>query len=110
MRTVVSMRATSRWRYGQIASQIAKVSELCPVSEKNPSSFPAGVKVGVAEQQDLGRRPAGQARAGHSARRSTVEFDEAAKQVVVARNDDSRQARALHGLTRALDPEHGRAA
>ena len=31
-----------------------------------------------------------------------VKFDEAAKQIVVTREGDTRQARALHGLSRAL--------
>jgi large subunit ribosomal protein L6 len=32
----------------------------------------------------------------------SAKYDEAEKQVIVTRRDDSRQARALHGLTRAL--------
>ncbi len=32
----------------------------------------------------------------------SAKYDEAQKRVVIARRDDSRQARALHGLTRAV--------
>jgi large subunit ribosomal protein L6 len=68
---------------------------------KKPVPVPAGVKVGVAGNKvsvegklgklDWSFRP-----------EVVVAVDEAKKQVVVTRNGDTRPARALHGLSRAV--------
>ena len=68
---------------------------------KQPVSVPGGVKVGVAGQQISVEGPLGKLswalRPEVSAR-----YDEASKQVLVSRQGDTRQARALHGLSRAM--------
>jgi large subunit ribosomal protein L6 len=68
---------------------------------KQPVVVPGGVKVGVAEGSISIEGPLGKLQwAFHPD--VSVKFDEAAKQVRVSREGDSRQARALHGLSRAL--------
>jgi large subunit ribosomal protein L6 len=68
---------------------------------KQPVVVPSGVKVALAEGHVSIEGPAGTL-AWEYRPEMTVEYDEAAKQITVARKDDSRTARALHGLTRAL--------
>ncbi len=68
---------------------------------KKPVAIPAGVKVQVD-----GRRVNVEGKLGKLSCdfRPEVEvaLDEAAKQVVVTRHDDTREARSYHGLTRSL--------
>jgi large subunit ribosomal protein L6 len=68
---------------------------------KQPVAVPAGVKIGVSGRQVSVEGPLGklsqELRPEVSAR-----FDEGKKQVIISRGSDSRQARALHGLSRAL--------
>ena len=68
---------------------------------KQPVTVPGGVKVGVAGQEISVEGPLGKL---SWALRPEVSasFDEAKKQVLVSRKGDTRQARALHGLSRAM--------
>ena len=66
-----------------------------------PVPVPAGVKVHVGRPHDHRRRPMGKLEWEHRPEVS-VTYDEQAKTIVVARRDDQRTSRALHGLTRAL--------
>jgi large subunit ribosomal protein L6 len=68
---------------------------------KQPVAVPAGVKIDVAGNRVSIEGPLGKL---SQALRPEVSarFDEAKKQLTVSRRDDSRQARALHGLSRAL--------
>jgi large subunit ribosomal protein L6 len=68
---------------------------------KQPVVVPSGVKVAVADGQVSIEGPAGKL-AWKFRPEMTVKYDEGAKQITVVRKDDSRTARALHGLTRAL--------
>jgi large subunit ribosomal protein L6 len=68
---------------------------------KQPVAVPAGVKVGVAGQQISVEGPLGKLSWGLRPEIS-ARYDEAKKQVLVARSDDNRQSRALHGLSRAV--------
>jgi len=68
---------------------------------KQPVSVPAGVKVGVAGKQISVEGPLGKLAWGLRPE-ITASYDEAKKQVLISRDGDSRQARALHGLSRAL--------
>jgi len=66
-----------------------------------PVALPSAVKVAVNNR--LVTVEAGGKKLTYTHRPEvTVTVDEAGKQVVVARRDDSRTARAMHGLTRAL--------
>jgi len=68
---------------------------------KQPVAVPSGVKVAVAGQQVSVEGPLG--KLSHDLRPEvSAAYDEATKQLVVKRRDDSRQARAMHGLSRAL--------
>ena len=68
---------------------------------KKPISVPAGVKLNIAAQTITVEGPKG--KLSFTARREVqVKFDKASGQVEVTRQDDARQRRALHGLTRAL--------
>ncbi|MEX0979248.1 MAG: 50S ribosomal protein L6 [Pirellulales bacterium] len=68
---------------------------------KQPVAVPAGVKIGVAGQDISVEGPLG--KLSWSLRPEiSASHDEAKKQVVVSRNGDSRLARALHGLSRAM--------
>jgi len=68
---------------------------------KQPVAVPSGVKIGLAGQVISVEGPLG--RLSFELRPEiAAKYDEGAKQVVLARADDSRQARALHGLSRAL--------
>lgn len=68
---------------------------------KQAVAIPANVKVGIADNQISVEGPLGKL-AWAFRPEISIRFDEAAKQVHVARNSDVRLARALHGLTRAL--------
>jgi large subunit ribosomal protein L6 len=68
---------------------------------KQPVAVPAGVKIGVAGQQITVEGPLGKL-SWDLRPEVSAKFDETKKQVIVGRNDDTRQARALHGLSRAL--------
>jgi len=68
---------------------------------KKPVAVPEGVKVAVAGRAVTVEGPLGMLRIEHRPE-VAVAYDEAARQVVVTRADDSRTARAMHGLTRAL--------
>ncbi len=68
---------------------------------KNPVTVPGGVKVQIAEGVVTVEGPKG--RLTLAARPEvTVTFDEGAKKINVARQNDERLSKALHGLTRAL--------
>jgi large subunit ribosomal protein L6 len=66
-----------------------------------PIPVPGGVKVAVDGRTVRVEGPKGKLAWEHR-REVSVKFDEAAKQIVVARANDEREARAFHGLTRAL--------
>jgi large subunit ribosomal protein L6 len=66
-----------------------------------PIPVPGGVKVAVDGRTVRIEGPKGKLSWEHR-REVSVKFDEAAKQIVVARENDERPARAFHGLTRAL--------
>jgi large subunit ribosomal protein L6 len=68
---------------------------------KIPLPVPAGVKVGVAQSTVTIEGPLGKL---EQALRPEVQvkFDEAARRVVIHRSGDTRSAKALHGLSRAL--------
>ena len=68
---------------------------------KIPVPVPAGVKVGVTDNTVAVEGPLGKLE-GRFRPETKVQFDEAARRVLVTREDDSRQAKAFHGLTRAL--------
>lgn len=68
---------------------------------KQPIVVPAGVKVRVADGKVFVEGPKGKLElAPHRAMQ--ISYDEAKKAIVVARPDDERLNRALHGLTRSL--------
>jgi large subunit ribosomal protein L6 len=66
-----------------------------------PIPVPGGIKVAVDGRTVRVEGPKGKLQWEHR-REVSVKFDEAAKQIVVARANDEREARAFHGLTRAL--------
>jgi large subunit ribosomal protein L6 len=68
---------------------------------KIPVAVPAGVKIGVADGGVVIEGPLGKLE-GKFRPETTVKFDEAQRRVIVSREGDSRQAKAYHGLTRAL--------
>lgn len=68
---------------------------------KKPVPVPAGVQVTVDGRNIVVEGPKGRLEWAHRPEVS-VQFDEAVRHVVVARKNDQRQSRALHGLTRAL--------
>jgi large subunit ribosomal protein L6 len=68
---------------------------------KQPVAVPAGVKVRVADGKVNVEGPKGKLEFAYH-RDMNVVFDEAGKVVRVARPDDERQNRALHGLTRSI--------
>ena len=68
---------------------------------KKPVPVPAGVKVQVADNTVMVEGPLGKLQWEHRPEISVV-FDEPTKTLVISRQDDERQNRALHGLTRAL--------
>ncbi len=66
-----------------------------------PVAVPEPVKIGIAGRMITVEGPLGKLQWEHP-KEVSVNFDEQARQVLVARQDDQRQSRALHGLTRAL--------
>lgn len=68
---------------------------------KKPVPVPAGVKVQVADQKIQVEGPKGKLEWAFPAKISVV-HDSETNEVRVSRPDDSRDSRALHGLTRAL--------
>jgi large subunit ribosomal protein L6 len=68
---------------------------------RKPVPVPAAVKISLADSTIDVEGPKGKLSFAHR-REISVKYDEAAKQIVVARPDDERLNRALHGLTRSL--------
>jgi len=68
---------------------------------KKPIPVPANVKFAVQGRNVVVEGPKGKLQWEHR-REVSIKFDEAAKQIVVARENDERPARAFHGLTWAL--------
>jgi len=68
---------------------------------KQPVVVPTGVKVGVSGNQVTVEGPLGKLPWALRPEISTA-YDEAKKQLVVSRIDDSRLSRSLHGLSRAV--------
>jgi large subunit ribosomal protein L6 len=68
---------------------------------KQPIAIPAGVKVALAKGAITIEGPLGKLDFRHRPEVG-VEFDEAAKLLRVNRVNETRQARALHGLSRAI--------
>ncbi|HVC99506.1 MAG TPA: 50S ribosomal protein L6 [Pirellulales bacterium] len=68
---------------------------------KKPVPIPGGVKVAVSGNTIAVEGPLGKLD-WQFRREVTVAVDEGGKQVVIARQGDSRGARALHGLSRAV--------
>jgi len=68
---------------------------------KQPIVIPAGVKAGIADGKVRVEGPKGKLEQVYH-RNMRVAYDEKAKAITVARPDDERQNRALHGLTRSL--------
>lgn len=66
-----------------------------------PITVPAGVTISISGRQISVEGPQGRLELEHRPEVS-VHYDEAASQVQVARQDDNRQSRAFHGLTRSL--------
>ncbi|HMC11169.1 MAG TPA: 50S ribosomal protein L6 [Pirellulaceae bacterium] len=66
-----------------------------------PIPVPGGVKIAVEGRSVRVEGPKGKLQWEHR-QEVSVKFDEATKQIVVARTNDERPARAFHGLTRAL--------
>ena len=64
-------------------------------------SVPPGVKVQIADHTITVEGPLGTLQWEHRPE-VALAYDEQAKVITVARQDDERQSRALHGLTRAL--------
>ncbi|HTU25391.1 MAG TPA: 50S ribosomal protein L6, partial [Pirellulales bacterium] len=68
---------------------------------KQPVVVPSGVKVAVANSEVSIEGAQGKLSWKYHSDLS-MQYDEANKQIVVTRRNDTRQARALHGLGRAL--------
>ena len=68
---------------------------------KKPIAVPANVKFALQGRTIVVEGPKGKLEWAHRPEVS-IKFDEAAKQVVVSRENDERPARAFHGLTWAL--------
>jgi large subunit ribosomal protein L6 len=68
---------------------------------KKPIDIPAGVQVAIDGRGVSVEGPLGKLQIEHRPEVS-VEVDEENKQVVVSRENDEREARAFHGLTRSL--------
>lgn len=68
---------------------------------KKPVSVPDNVKVNVADRHVMLEGPLGKLEWDFP-RQVSVAFDSGAKSLVVDRQGDDRQAKAMHGLTRAL--------
>lgn len=68
---------------------------------RKPISVPGNVKVSIQGSTVSVEGPKGKLAYTHRAE-VTVSFDAEAKEVTVGRRDDSREAKSMHGLTRAL--------
>ncbi len=68
---------------------------------KKPVAIPSGVKVNIADREITVEGKLGKLVWSHRPE-LTVAADEEAKAVIVTRDTDNRESRALHGLTRAL--------
>jgi large subunit ribosomal protein L6 len=68
---------------------------------KQPVVIPSGVKVALVDSQVSIEGPQGKLSWKYHPD-LTMKYDEAAKQIVITRLSEARQARALHGLGRAL--------
>ncbi|MBV8315715.1 MAG: 50S ribosomal protein L6, partial [Planctomycetaceae bacterium] len=68
---------------------------------RKPVPVPAGVKVSINDSTILVEGPKGKLSFNYRSEIG-VNYDAAAKQVVVRRSNDERESRALHGLTRSL--------
>ena len=68
---------------------------------RKPVPVPATVKVSIADSTIQIEGPKGKLTFTHRAG-IDVKFDQAARQILVSRQDDERLNRALHGLTRSL--------
>lgn len=68
---------------------------------KKPVAVPGNVKIAIANNTVGVEGPKGKLSFSYRSR-VDVAFDAASKSVVVTRKDDSREAKALHGLTRAI--------
>ncbi len=68
---------------------------------KKPVEVPDKVKVSLADRNITIEGPMGKLQWEHRPE-LTVSYDDKAKVIVVDRQDDQRQSRAFHGLTRAL--------
>ncbi|HEY2881059.1 MAG TPA: 50S ribosomal protein L6 [Pirellulales bacterium] len=68
---------------------------------KIPVPVPANVKVAVNGNELAVEGPVGKLKQSFLPL-VTLKYEDAAKRLVVTRQDDSRQAKAVHGLTRAL--------
>src|SRR5690554_4860711 len=68
---------------------------------KKPVAVPAGVKVNIGANQIAVEGPLGKLSWDHRPE-IIYKYDEAAKEITVDRKGDTRVARALHGLGRAM--------
>lgn len=68
---------------------------------KKPVAVPAGLKVDVAKQRIAVEGPLGKLDWNFRPE-IAVAFDDKSRQVEITRTSDTRQSRALHGLTRAM--------
>lgn len=68
---------------------------------KQPVQIPSGVKIGIAGNEVSVEGPLGKLK-WEVRPEMILNYDEAAKQIQVGRRSDARQARALHGLSRAV--------
>lgn len=68
---------------------------------KKPVAVPTGVQVSVADHTVTVQGPLGKLD-WQFRPEVAVEVDSGAKQVIITRDNDQRQSRALHGLTRAM--------
>jgi len=68
---------------------------------RQPVPVPKGVKIQLGDHEITVEGPLGKLQWQYRPEIS-VSYDEPSNAVVVGRNDDARQSRALHGLTRAL--------
>lgn len=68
---------------------------------KKPIAVPANVKISIQDSTILVEGPKGKLTLRHRPEVSVV-YDESERLIKVLRNEETRQARAYHGLTRAL--------
>ena len=68
---------------------------------RNPITVPANVKVQISDGRIQVEGPKGKLEFSHRPQ-VALEYDQAAGRIVVTRDSDVRESRALHGLNRAL--------